>query len=206
MHLTSGFRQAKVLKTRSFEQNRGDSMSMIMMVESVPATELTLHENSADDTPFSPRLFDPESIEADSVALEDVDEGFDEPEALDAICLEKTWHGIHFLLVGEVWSGAEPAGFLVEGGVEGEDMGYGPTRTFDPTQVQAIAEYLDGVSSEQLWANYDAAKFTSAGIYPEIWDEPADELEEEYVDSFEMLKEFVAQVAESGDSLRIVLE
>ena len=58
----------------------------------------------------------------------------------------------------------------------------------------------------QLWANYDAAKFTSAGIYPEIWDEPADELEEEYVDSFEMLKEFVAQVAESGDSLRIVLE
>ena len=185
-------------------------MSMIMMIESVSATEPVNVPQSKTDQPFKLKIFTPESDASNDISSDPTDEvewDDDSLEVGESICLEKTWHGIHFLLAEDAWSGAGESGFLVAGGREvGEDTGYGPMRVFGADEVKEISRFLNGISGEEFWAGYDANRFSAAGIYPNVWDEPADELEEEYVNSFEMLKEFVTRVAEAGDSMRISLE
>ena len=52
--------------------------------------------------------------------------------------LDKAWHGIHYLLTGTAWAGAEPLNFIVCGGTEvGDiDVGYGPARVFSSNDVK----------------------------------------------------------------------
>ena len=38
---------------------------------------------------------------------------------------------------------------------------------------------MRGVSDEQFRAGFDAQQFEADGVYPGIWDEPADELRDE---------------------------
>ena len=51
--------------------------------------------------------------------LEDIDpyELVDAPGTATAtgVSLEKSWHGLHYLLTGEVWTGNEPLAFLLNG-------------------------------------------------------------------------------------------
>ncbi|MCA9213035.1 MAG: DUF1877 family protein, partial [Planctomycetales bacterium] len=54
-------------------------------------------------------------------------------------------------------------------------------------------------------SQYEAQRFTQQGIYPDIWDEPEEDLREEYIDYFESLKAFVSTAAQSGHSLQISL-
>lgn len=132
---------------------------------------------------------------------------FDEDGAGGAtLCLEKAWHGLHFLLTDESWGGTGSEAFLVSGGVEqGDDYGYGPARYFTTQETREIAKVLTPINADDLWARYDAQAMTDAGIYPEIWDEPAGDLEEEYCEYFEELQAFVAEAAEQGDALLVYL-
>ncbi len=122
------------------------------------------------------------------------------------LSLEKAWHGLHFLLTGDSWGGSGPQAFLVCGGTEqGEDYGYGPARYFASQQTREIANVLSPIEVDNLWSRYDAQAMTDAGIYPEIWDEPAAELAEEYCEYFQELQEFMAEAAEQGDGLLVYL-
>ena len=61
-----------------------------------------------------------------------------------SISIEKAWHGLHYLLCGEVEPGSRPLSQAILGGAEvGEDMGYGPARYFTLTQVAGIADELN---------------------------------------------------------------
>lgn len=75
--------------------------------------------------------------------LEDDDAEMPEPD-LD---LDKSWHGIHYLLTGTAWGIGEGAGAAILGGDEiGEDGGYGPARLLDPETVRTEAHWRSWTS------------------------------------------------------------
>jgi hypothetical protein len=167
-------------------------MSMILILENV-STTAAVETNEPATIPLNP------SADWGAGMLIGAREG-DE----NSISLEKAWHGLHFLLTGDPWGGAGYRAFLLCGGREqGEDMGYGPARLFDADEVGEIANTLGGISAEELWSRFDAERMEEAEVYPGIWDEPEEDLREEYVEYFEMLKDFVLQTAKDGNSLRI---
>src|SRR5262245_1240188 len=66
------------------------------------------------------------------------------PNSLD---VDKSWHGIHYVLTGEADGGKEPWSLAVLGGEEiGDDLGYGPARFLTPTQVAAVSQALSSLS------------------------------------------------------------
>jgi hypothetical protein len=51
----------------------------------------------------------------------------DDPNAVAAGDLEKSWQGIHYLLTGTAWEGDPPLNFLLAGGREVDiEIGLGP--------------------------------------------------------------------------------
>jgi len=62
------------------------------------------------------------------------------------LSLDKAWHGVHYVLCGEVEPGAELLSQVVLGGVElGDDegfSGYGPPRYFTAAQVAELGQAL----------------------------------------------------------------
>lgn len=150
-----------------------------------------------------------EVSESDLARLSEMDEENDLFRRGDAavLSLEKSWHGLHYLLTGSAAEADEPLGFLMVGGQEvGEDMGYGPPRLLSADFVQQLNTALRGITEDQLWARFDAEQFEAEGIYPGVWDEPADELREEYVTYFHQLRDFVSRVAKAGGQMVVVLE
>ena len=117
--------------------------------------------------------------------------------------LEKSWHGLHYLLTGSAMAGDMPLAFLLLGGEPaGEDADEGP-RFIQPEEVRQINTALSPISTEQLWSRFDPARMEEEGVYPGIWDEPEDDLREEYVGYFQELKRVVAQAAAAGQGLLV---
>jgi hypothetical protein len=70
------------------------------------------------------------------------------------LSVDKAWHGLHFLLNGDPWSGSPPLDFIVGGEAIGEvDVGYGPARGFSSAQVAAIHEALAPITWDELRAS-----------------------------------------------------
>jgi hypothetical protein len=125
------------------------------------------------------------------------------PNALD---IDKSWHLIHFLLNGETWGGAAPLMNVVLGGSErpDTDAGYGPFRYLEPAEVQTTSQALSGISSEDLWARFDAKEVEAAEIYPTLW--KGDDGDREYVlRNFESLQKYFSEAAASGNALLLYL-
>jgi hypothetical protein len=122
------------------------------------------------------------------------------------LCLEKSWHGLHYLLTGSARGGKEPLCFLNRGGRPvGRALGYGRPRLLGADFVRRLDAALRGVSDDTLWGRFDPARFTAEGIYPFIWDEPEDQLRDEYLGYFHRLKGFVSRVAARGGELLVVV-
>jgi hypothetical protein len=127
-------------------------------------------------------------------------------KGLPMLSLEKAWHGLHYLLTGSAMEGAGPEGFILEGGEEiGDDLGYGPARLFNPTEVQQIYATLSAISNEQLWERFDPADMEENGVYPGVWDEDEEDLQEEYLGYFQELKNFLRGLCENKQALLMVL-
>lgn len=121
------------------------------------------------------------------------------------VSLEKAWHGLHYMLTGEVWEGDGPLAFLLAGGENiGEDE-ESPVRRFTPEETTQIHLALSTVSDDLLWSRFDAAQMEELQIYPGIWDEAEDDLKEEYLDYFHQLKMIVAAAVQSGQGLLVSL-
>ena len=199
-------------------------MSMILVLQRIsaaPQHESPRPPNNEDDVgPATLKIYngeEPHEEESDSAknffqgALSAFgfrdDDRFDDDfeEVNDAsLSLEKAWHGLHYLLSGDSWGGSGPRAFLLAGGVErGDDQGYGPNRYFAPGEVQDIAQEIQQMSFDDLWNQFDARKMTTEGIYPEIWDEPEDDLQEEYNDYFQELQQFLAAAALQKEAIVI---
>ena len=109
--------------------------------------------------------------------------------------LDKTWHGIHYLLSGSAYEGVEPLNFLMIGGryVGDLDVGYGPARVFGAAEVSGIAEALNKVGEEDLRRRFDPPDMSRNDVYPAIWeDDPdLDEALEAILEHFRVLKSFL---------------
>jgi hypothetical protein len=130
--------------------------------------------------------------EDDDVADDTPREG--EGEQLD---LEKSWHGLHYLLADDAWGGREPWCYLVQGGVEvGEDLGYGQPRVLRAAQVRDFANALGSLTEQALRQRFNPAAMARENIYPQIWnEEPPAESWDWLRTYFRELKLFVAAAA-----------
>ena len=131
-------------------------------------------------------------------------------EAEDTIDLDMAWHAIHFLLTGSVWEGEPPLNFVVTGGspIAGSDTGYGEVRFFGSGEVKAVSEALDGIFLEVLLHRYDAKRFSSAEIYPSIWDRISEEEEnKEYIgENYEQLRSYIGSLAKRGSAMMVSIQ
>src|SRR5258708_759675 len=69
-----------------------------------------------------------------------------------SVSIEKAWHGLHYLLTGEVWQGHGPLAFLMAGGEQLGENEESPLRWFAPNETVQIHEALSNVSDERLWS------------------------------------------------------
>lgn len=123
------------------------------------------------------------------------------------LSLEKSWHGLHYVLTGTAWEGDPPLNFLAGGGtpVGTEDVGYGPARVLGSEEVNALDTALTGFSESDFNRNFDLDGMSREAIYPQIWDEPLEELSQEYGSYLWEMKAFVNRAAESGKALLVAI-
>lgn len=123
------------------------------------------------------------------------------------ISLEKSWHGLHFVLTGTAWEGHPPLNFIAGGGVPlgDEDVGYGPARLLAAPDVRTLDAALDGIPDSEFLRRFDPAGLAEADIYPQIWDEPLEDLQQEFARYFSDLKSHVKRAAKSGQALMIAI-
>jgi hypothetical protein len=122
------------------------------------------------------------------------------------LSLEKMWHAIHWLLTGAPIGGPEPLSLAILGGQPaGADLGFGPARLLAPEQVRAVAAALKGIDFDALWSRFDAARMDQDEIYPQVWDEPEDELREEIAGYYQELALLYESAAQAGDGMLLAI-
>ncbi|MEV4350793.1 YfbM family protein [Actinoplanes sp. NPDC049596] len=140
----------------------------------------------------------------------------DDPEAIDALIhgesgdadseidLDKSWHGLHYLLTGTTWEIADGAGSAILGGAEiGDDNGYGPPRLLQPAEVQAVAAALSPITADALRARWDPAALTEAEVYPQYWDDT--DFESYLAPNFTVLRDFYLSAAAANQAVVLVI-
>jgi Domain of unknown function (DUF1877) len=167
-------------------RGQGVHMSMICELYIVPAETLQR------------LLAEPDNVDGFLESLEQSD---------SMLSLGKSWHGLHFVFTGKVWEGDPPLNFLVAGGVPigDEDLGYGPVRAFDPAGVTALNQALTAFSDADFNRNFDLTALLQAEIYPSIWDEPIERLQQEYGEYFREMKAHVQRASESRQAILVSL-
>lgn len=162
---------------------------------------------SATDRQLQALLQAPERLED----FLDDEEDFGDAEGARFLELDadRSWHGIHYLLTGTATEGTAPLDFLERGGKEvGDvDFGYGPARALSAAEVQAVHAALAPLTPEALAPRFDPERMRMLEIYPDIWDgKNGEEDPRGYLLSyFTELKKYVAQVAQRGHGLVLVL-
>jgi hypothetical protein len=122
----------------------------------------------------------------------------------DSLDIDKTWHGIHFLLTDNPWGGEEPLKFVIMGRHEiGEDIGYGPAHYLTSEDVKAISQALSNISTEELKGKFDGNKMIKADIYPSIWED--EDALEYLMGYYEALVEYYKDAAIKGNAMLVYL-
>ena len=127
------------------------------------------------------------------------------PDPEKTIDIDKLWHGLHFLFTGTADEGEEPGCYIVRGGDDLDDEGV--VRALRPKQVRRFAEYLDGLTPEELRRRYDPARMKQLEIYPEgIWTRPTspgDAPLDSLLECFLQTRTFISRAAQAGDGVII---
>jgi len=119
------------------------------------------------------------------------------------LSLDKEWHGVHYLLCGEVEPGASLLSKTVLGGKPlGEDdegfSGYGPARCFSAGEVAELNRALSQPQTEsEARARFDADKMNKLQIYPGFRQQDAELL----MESLGRLRDFYADAAAKGHAI-----
>jgi hypothetical protein len=160
-------------------------MSMVMTIFSVSPETIEMFKSNPD---------------AVSARMEDDDR---------SCYLDKSWHGLHFLLCGSAGEGEIPAASLLMGGSPvGEDWGYGPPRVLSPDETQAFASHIDGISAAEFDNRFDAQALLDNDIYPDIWDRDLNgepDGRPELNERFAELKEFFQSVVSAKHGVLIAM-
>ena len=107
----------------------------------------------------------------------------DEDPGEAGLCLEETWHILHYLITGKAGEAAPPLGNAILGGTSiGDVFGHWPARYLDPQQVGEVADALKRFNPEDLGERFDPPVLLKEHIYGS---------EEE---KFDMLEYYFAQL------------
>jgi hypothetical protein len=121
----------------------------------------------------------------------------------EKLSLDKEWHGVHYVLCGEVEPGTALLSQAVMGGTAiGEDdegfSGYGPARFFSREKVNDLAKALSRPELEaEAAGRFDAAKMSRLGIYPGWRDTDATGV----MDALRRLRDFYSDAASKGHGI-----
>lgn len=139
------------------------------------------------------------AIVADPDSLDEFLE-VDDDKQLD---VDKSWHGIHFLLTGSAWEGKPPLSLAVLGGTEiGDDNGYGPTRYLTANEVKTVAAALKDITPAQLVQRQTPAQMKAAELYSS--DGSRDDMEC-IREHYGQLRKFYLAAADRGDAVLLDL-
>jgi hypothetical protein len=118
--------------------------------------------------------------------------------------LDKSWHGLHYLLTGSAWENEGPLAFLVTGD-QMIDLDPSSAHVFWKDQVEAIDDALRELTPEELRRRFDARAMIQAEVYPEIWDRDPkqDDTLGWLIVHFEKLKAFVHEARLQGRCLAV---
>jgi hypothetical protein len=123
--------------------------------------------------------------------------------------LEKSWHGIHYLLTGTAWEGDPPLNFLLAGGHELDiETGIAPPRAYTAAETRVIGAALAQVDDAELRRRFAPAEMMRLEIYPDIWDrDPATEdTFEHLLDGMTVLRRGLQRVIGQGHGLLVMLD
>jgi len=148
------------------------------------------------------------AIQSEPSLIEDFlypDDDLGEPE--HSIDVDKSWHGLHYLLTGHAGEAHGPLAQAILGGESiGEDLGMGPARILTPSQVKEIAAELGQLTDEDLRARYKPVEMTALQIYPElIWERDGEDSFAYLVANFEVMAAFYREAAARGDGVVLLL-
>jgi hypothetical protein len=122
--------------------------------------------------------------------------------------LDKSWHGIHYLLTGTAWEGTPPLDFLVDGGEQvGQiDPEHGPVRAFRNEQVRAIYDAVSVMGPYELRKRFNSRDMAAKEIYPDIWTKSPDEDSLRYLmDNLDRLRGYLRETLDSGFGVLVFL-
>jgi hypothetical protein len=124
------------------------------------------------------------------------------------IDVDKSWHGMHYLLTRSAEGGTPPLDFLLEGGrtVGDEDVGYGPAWVFTAAETRGIAAAVAAISDEELRARYDPRAMDAADVYPSrIWVRDGDEALDYVMEYIAILRATLQEAVEMNRGLMLTL-
>lgn len=121
--------------------------------------------------------------------------------------LDDAWHGLQWLLAGDLWKPSPGAGSAIVGGIPvGEDLyGYGSALLISDSDVVAIAAELNALSTDDLRARYDLKAIRRAEPYPFYGQWKKASLEEFLVPAYGKLTAFYAKAAKGSSAVTLVI-
>jgi hypothetical protein len=130
-----------------------------------------------------------------------------------ALCLEKSWHMLHYLLSGDIDPTGEAGDLLLTGEELGEDQGYGPARLHSPTETQLFSDFLESRETANLQAGIDFREMSRLGVYPMVpggwgWGSDAEHesaLRQDVAFYFPRLRDYVSKMSDKGNALLVWL-
>ncbi|WP_059173975.1 YfbM family protein [Bacillus sp. FJAT-27445] len=123
--------------------------------------------------------------------------------------IDKSWHGIYFLLSG-VADLDEPAdghiGRAVLGGHElGDDFGYGPLRYFEADEVTEIYNDLKAISPDEFASRFDPEKLSNHNISP-MYKKWSEEDKEYLVENYDFLLRYYEMAARNNEGMLLLIQ
>jgi hypothetical protein len=89
---------------------------------------------------------------------------------VDFLDVDKSWHGIHYLLTDAVADVGAPLAWVVFAPtLIGEDVGHGPARILMPHAVLEVSKALAPMTVEKLTRRCDWGVMNDRKIYPQGW-------------------------------------
>lgn len=122
--------------------------------------------------------------------------------------IDKSWHGLHFLLTGRAEGGDPPLSLALLGGKSVPDrrglMGFGPALKLSPDEVREVSQSLAAIKPSDLLKNYDAEAMRNNEVYAMGIDGQEDR---EYLSHFyKKLRAFYADASKRQNGLLIYLK
>jgi len=127
-----------------------------------------------------------------------------------ALCLEKSWHILHYLFTGHVDAPDAPGNALLTGEPLGDDLGYGPARLHDAKETRDFADFLAAQNVMRLQQRVNYREMSSIPLYgmpgssrpaADTVAEYESELREEVAYFFLRLRDCVSAMAERQNGL-----